>query len=68
MKSIRLAFMASALLLTGCGDETDSRITDADALCLKIIRAGGNCGSTSTSTATATVTEVSTVTITSTTY
>jgi hypothetical protein len=68
MKTIWLALLACTLLLVGCGDETDPRISDADALCLKIIQAGGSCNSGSTSTSTATVTEVSTVTITSTTY
>lgn len=59
--------------LTGCGDETDSRVSDDDVVCLKIIRNGGTCGSgtaTSTTTITATATttqsETSTVTVTNT--
>lgn len=66
MKTIWLALVMSTLVLSGCGEETDPRISDSDALCLKVIRAGGSCSGSST--ATSTVTEVSTVTITSTTY
>lgn len=66
MKTIWLLTGVFTLLLAGCGDEADPRISDADVLCLKIIQAGGSCSGSSA--ATSTVTEVSTVTITSTTY
>lgn len=73
-------FMIAATLtltaLSGCGDEGDTRISDEDALCLKILRNGGTCAgmsvtgtatATTTTTLTTTQTDTSTVTITSTT-
>jgi len=70
-----VAFLSLATLLTvACGDEGDKRISDADALCLKMIRNGGTCAgqnatgstATTTTTQTATVTNSTTVTITQT--
>ncbi len=57
------ALFASFVLLAGCGDDKDPRISDADAMCLKIIRMGGQCngmmggggGGTTTTTVTQTV-------------
>ncbi len=58
------ALFASFFVLAGCGDDKDPRISDADAMCLKVIRMGGKCngmsggdggGSTTTTTVTQTV-------------
>lgn len=75
-KLFTLALFALTLgcTLTGCGDEEDSRLSNDDVLCLKIIRNGGTCGpsgagtstATETITATTTTTDTSTVTVTST--
>lgn len=58
--------LAAALALPACGDEQDSRISDDDAVCLKIIRNGGTCGSVGSGTATSTSTETITATTTTT--
>ncbi len=68
MKSVKYPLLAAlvtgTLLLVGCGEDRDPRISDADAMCLKIIRMGGTCngmggggggGGTSTVTVTQTV-------------
>lgn len=64
--------LACAAALTGCGDEQDSRLSNADVACLKLMQAGySNCSSLNTTSVTATVTATatatSTVTVTSTT-
>ncbi|RZA05572.1 MAG: hypothetical protein EOP11_12515 [Proteobacteria bacterium] len=70
-----LFFGLLSFALAACGDEQDSRISDDDALCLKIIRNGGTCGGAATSATstvtvsaitTTTTTDTSTVTVTST--
>lgn len=69
------ALSLATIFLVSCDDGKDTRISDADAMCLKMLRNGGNCGgangatggtSTVTNTATTTVTNSSTVTITQT--
>jgi hypothetical protein len=68
------ALSLATVFMVACGEEKDSRISDADALCLKMLRNGGNCGgaagggstATATTTVSTTVTNSSTVTITQT--
>jgi hypothetical protein len=38
------ALSFATLFIIACGDDKDPRISDADALCLKILRNGGTCG------------------------
>jgi hypothetical protein len=65
-----IALITGCLFLSACGEDKDPRLSDADAMCLKMIRMGGSCGGasggsgSSTTTTTATVTQ--TVTNTST--
>lgn len=64
------ALSFATVFLIGCGDDKDPRLSDADALCLKMIRAGGTCGNNnnnngsgnnnSTQTQTVTVTQTQT--------
>ncbi|RYZ96938.1 MAG: hypothetical protein EOP11_22720 [Proteobacteria bacterium] len=62
-----LVLASLSLVFTGCGDEQDSRISDDDALCLKIIRNGGTCGgATASATSTVTVSAITTTTTTDT--
>lgn len=64
------ALTLATTFLVACGDEgKDPRISDADALCLKIMRNGGTCagqsvGGTSTATVTNTQTQTNTTTVT----
>lgn len=65
------ALSLATVFMVACGEEKDSRISDADALCLKMLRAGGNCGGTAaggagstTATVSTTVTNSTTVTVT----
>ena len=63
------ALSLATVFLVACGDEKDPRISDADALCLKIMRNGGTCagqsvGGTSTATVTNTQTQTNTQTVT----
>lgn len=62
-----LALSLATVFIIACGDEQDKRISDADAICLKTIRAGGTCGNTSNGSGTTTQTQTSTVTVTQTT-
>ncbi|RZA09396.1 MAG: hypothetical protein EOP11_01830 [Proteobacteria bacterium] len=66
MKTPKLPLIAALTLATvfmvACGEEKDSRISDADALCLKILKNGGTCGGTTGSNTTATTTISTTVT------
>jgi hypothetical protein len=65
-----IGFLAGATtMLVACGDDNkDSRLSDADVLCLKVQRQGGSCNpnqtNTSGSTNTVTQTQTSTVTVT----
>jgi hypothetical protein len=64
-----IALVAGCMLLSACGEDKDPRISDADAMCLKMIRAGGSCGGANgggggTTTTTATVTQTITNTAT----
>lgn len=66
MKKLPLALVLTfaCLFIVACGEDKDPRISDADAVCLKILRNGGTCGnmsggggSTTTTTSTVTVTQ-----------
>lgn len=67
MKFKKLPLLAALIFATGfivaCGDDKDPRISDADALCLKMIKNGGTCGGNTNSSSTA-VNTTSTVTVT----
>lgn len=63
---LTVTLFAAAALMVACGEDKDSRISDADAACLKLIQAGGNCGGQK-NTVTKNVTVTQTVTQTNTT-
>lgn len=64
MKKLPLALVLTfaCVFMVACGEDKDPRISDADAVCLKILRAGGTCGSGGGGTATTTTTSTVTVT------
>ncbi|RYZ96769.1 MAG: hypothetical protein EOP11_22980 [Proteobacteria bacterium] len=68
MKTPKLPLIAALTLATvfmvACGEEKDARISDADALCLKILKNGGTCGGTTGSAANATATTTLSTTVT----
>jgi hypothetical protein len=64
MRKLPLALVLTfaTIFMVACGEDKDPRISDADAVCLKILRAGGTCGSGSGGTTTTTTTSTVTVT------
>lgn len=64
MRKLPLALVLAfaTVFMVACGEDKDPRISDADAVCLKILRNGGTCTSGGGSTATATTTSTVTVT------
>lgn len=66
MRKLPLALVLTfaAVFMVACGEDKDPRISDADAVCLKILRNGGTCGSMTGGTTTTTTTSTVTVTAT----
>jgi hypothetical protein len=60
-----LVLTFATVFMVACGEDKDPRISDADAVCLKILRNGGTCGNMGGG-GTATTTTTSTVTVTQT--
>jgi hypothetical protein len=68
MKKLPLALVLAfaTVFMVACGDDKDPRISDADAVCLKVLRAGGTCGNMNGGGGATTATTTSTVTVTQT--
>jgi hypothetical protein len=67
MKKLLVLVLALATtFIVACGDNHDSRLTDADVVCLKRLNMGLSCGAATGSGATTTATQTVTVTTTNT--
>ncbi|MGE3262149.1 MAG: hypothetical protein AB7K68_10245 [Bacteriovoracia bacterium] len=65
--SLLVTLAIATILVVGCGDQQDKRLSNADVACLKLMQAGQPCAGAAGSGGTVTATATSTVTVTNTT-